>query len=141
MTAATWEHFEHRADMGIRGIGPDMAEAFAQAALAMTAIITDPAGIRAERSIRLECREPDPELLFIDWLNRVIFEMATRVMLFNRFDVHISDPGELQAEIHGEPVDRSRHAPAVEIKGASFTELVVRQRPDGLWVAQCVVDV
>ena len=141
MTAAAWEHFEHRADMGVRGIGPDMAEAFAQAALAMTAIITDPAGVIPKQRVYLECREADPELLFVDWLNQVIFEMATRGMLFSRFDVDIGDNGKLQAEIRGEAVDRSRHTPAVEIKGATFTGLAVKQRADGSWVAQCVVDV
>jgi SHS2 domain-containing protein len=141
MTTATWEHFEHRADMGVRGIGRDMAEAFAQAALAMTAIITDPAGVHPEQGIRLACSEADPELLFVDWLNRVIFEMATRRMLFSHFDVHISGNGELHAEIRGEAVDRTRHTPAVEIKGATFTELAVQQQADGSWVAQCVVDV
>ena len=141
MTAAAWEHFEHQADVGIRGIGQDMAEAFAQAALAMTAIITDPAGVQPEKTISLACREADPELLFVDWLNQVIFEMATRGMLFSRFDIHIGDNGQLQAEIRGEAVDRTRHTPAVEIKGATFTELSVKQRADRSWVAQCVVDV
>jgi tRNA nucleotidyltransferase (CCA-adding enzyme) len=141
MPAATWEHFEHQADIGVRGIGRDMEAAFAQAALAMTAIITDPAGVRAEKTVTLACNEADPELLFVDWLNQVIFAMATRGMLFSHFDVHISDTGELQAEIRGESVDRTRHTPAVEIKGATFTELAVRQQADGRWLAQCVVDV
>ena len=141
MTATAWEHFEHQADMGVRGIGQDMAEAFAQAALAMTAIITDPVGVRPEQRVHLECREADPELLFVDWLNQVIFEMATRGMLFSRFDIRIGDNGKLQAEILGESVDRTRHTPAVEIKGATFTELAVRQQTDGSWLAQCVVDV
>jgi SHS2 domain-containing protein len=141
MTTAAWEHFEHRADIGVRGIGRDLAEAFAQAALAMTAIITDPAGVRPAHGIHLACSEPDPELLLVDWLNQVIYEMATRHMLFSRFDVHIGGNGDLQAEIRGEAVDRARHAPAVEIKGATFTELSVQRREDGFWVAQCVVDV
>jgi SHS2 domain-containing protein len=141
MPAATWEHFEHQADMGVRGIGRDMGEAFAQAALAMTAIITDPAGVQPDKTISLTCSEADPELLLVDWLNQVIFEMATRGMLFSRFDVHIGDNGELQAEIRGESIDRTRHTPAVEIKGATFTELSVRQQLDGSWLAQCVVDV
>ncbi len=38
-----WEHFEHGADIGVRGIGPTPASAFEQAALALTAVITDPA--------------------------------------------------------------------------------------------------
>lgn len=41
----------------------------------------------------------------------------------------------------GEPLDRARHRPAVEIKGATYTELHVRQDADGTWHAQCVVDV
>ena len=36
-----WEHFPHGADIGIRGIGRSKNEAFEQAALAMTQVITD----------------------------------------------------------------------------------------------------
>jgi SHS2 domain-containing protein len=31
--------------------------------------------------------------------------------------------------------------PAVEVKGATLTELKVSRNADGLWTAQCVVDV
>src|SRR5512139_3851745 len=41
-----WEHFEHGADIGVRGFGASVAEAFEQAALALTAVIADPAGVR-----------------------------------------------------------------------------------------------
>lgn len=141
MATGAWEHFDHQADIGVRGTGRDMAEAFANAALAMTAIITDPACVRPARRVRITCREPDPELLLVDWLNGVIYEMATRGMLFSRFEIHIDTGGALQAELQGEPVDRARHDPAVEIKGATFTALSVRQKPDGQWLAECVVDV
>ena len=43
-------------------------------------------------------------------------------------------------EYQGEPIDLERHHPAVEIKGATYTELAVL-RKDGHWTAQCVVDV
>jgi RNA-splicing ligase RtcB len=36
-----WEHFPHEADTGVRGIGASPAEAFEQAAIALTAVITD----------------------------------------------------------------------------------------------------
>jgi len=41
----------------------------------------------------------------------------------------------------GEPVDVTRHRPAVEAKGATYTALSVAGNADGAWVAQCVVDV
>jgi hypothetical protein len=56
----------------------------------------------------------------------LIFEMATRSMLFARFQVVLDETG-LSATVWGEPVDVARHCPAVEPKGATFTELAVRQ--------------
>lgn len=135
-----WEHFEHQADIGVRGVAPELADAFVQAALAMTAVITDPAGVRTTQRVDVECEAPDRELLLADWLNALIFEMSTRKLVFGRFEVHLAT-GSLQGSAWGEPVDRERHHPAVEIKGATYTELSVRQLPDQRWCAQCVVDV
>ncbi len=139
MTAARWEHFAHEADMGVRGIGATKDEAFAQAALALTAVITDPAGVAPREAVAIECRAPDDELLFADWLNALVYEMATRKMLFGRFEVRIAN-GALTATAWGERTDPARHHPAVEIKGATYTALKVA-RENGAWIAQTVVDV
>jgi SHS2 domain-containing protein len=137
---AHWRHFEHRADIGVEGVGCSPAEAFAQAALALTAIVCDPAEVQPLVALDIACAEPDLELLLVDWLNALIYRMATERMLFSRFDVHI-DEARLSAVIHGEPVDRQRHQPAVEVKGATYTALAVTRDEHGLWTARCVVDV
>lgn len=138
--APCWRHFEHRADIGVEGVGRNPAEAFAQAGLALTAIVCDPSQIRPLVAHHIECDEPDLELLLTDWLNALIYRMATEHMLFSAFDVHI-DGGRLLATIRGEPVDRRRHEPAVEVKGATYTALSVTRNDCGLWIARCVVDV
>jgi SHS2 domain-containing protein len=138
--APSWQHFPHAADMGVRGLGASCAEAFAQAALAVTAIICDPAEIRPETGIEIRCTAPDRESLLVEWLNSLIYEMAIRRMLFSRFEIEI-EGDRLQATAWGEVVDRLRHQPAVEVKGATYTELKVGQESDGRWYAQCVVDV
>jgi SHS2 domain-containing protein len=135
-----WEHFPHSADMGVRGFGTTPAEAFEAAALAMVAIVTDPAGIRPSRREAFRCEAAEPELLLYDFMNELVFRMSAEGLLFGRFAVSIDGP-RLVAEAWGEPVDVARHQPAVEIKGATFTELAVRQQPDGTWVAQCVLDI
>jgi SHS2 domain-containing protein len=135
-----WEHFPHGADIGVRGIGATRGEAFEQAALAVTAVVTDPGKVAADAAIEFHCAAPDEELLLADWLNALICEMSTRRMLFRRFAVSLRDHA-LDATAWGEPVDRERHQPAVEIKGATYTALSVAPRADGMWVAQCVVDV
>jgi len=140
MTGVYWEHFPHQADMGLRGVGPTREAAFEQAALAMTAIITDPEKVAADIAVTISCEAPDDELLLVDWLNALIFEMASRHMLFSRFEVGF-DGQRLNAAVWGEVVDPERHQPVVEIKGATYTELKVGQREQGEWLAQCVVDV
>lgn len=137
---ACWFHFPHQADIGVRGIGPTLAAAFEQAALAMTAVVTDPAGIATEQSVPISCDAPDAELLLVDWLNAVILEMATRNMLFGDFEV-ILEGTHLRGVARGASVDPGRHQPAVEVKGATYTALQVEQGESGQWLAQCVVDV
>lgn len=135
-----WEHFPHQADVGIRGLGATLAEAFEQAALALTAVVVDPADVASREMICISCEAPDAELLLVDWLNRLIYEMATRSMLFSRFEVNLED-NRLTARAWGESLETARHRPAVEVKGATYTALKVARQLDGSWMAQCVVDV
>ena len=126
--------------MGIRGRGASRAEAFEQAALALTAVITDLEKVEPQQEVTIKLDAPDDELLFVEWLNALVYEMATRKMLFSRFRVAL-DGQLLEASAWGEPVDVGRHQPAVEVKGATYTALAVREEPHGAWLAQCVVDV
>lgn len=134
-----WEHFSHDADIGVRGRGETAAQAYEQAAHALTAVVTD-AEVRAEQPVTVRCEAPDLELLLVEWLNAVIYEMAVRKMLFGRFSVHI-DGERLEGTMWGEPVDVARHAPACEPKGATYTALRVARDADGTWSAACIVDV
>jgi tRNA nucleotidyltransferase (CCA-adding enzyme) len=137
---ARWEHFPHEADMGIRGIGNTRDEAFEQAALAMIAVITDPAQVKMVEQVEISRQAPDDELLLVDWLNALVYEMATRRLLFSRFEVHVQDHA-LTARAFGEPMNTRKHRMAVEVKGATYTALRVAQENDGEWIAQCIVDV
>jgi len=134
-----WEHFSHDADIGVRGFGPTLAQAFEQIALALTAVVTD-AEVAALGTVEIACEAPDNELLLVEWLNAVIYEMAVRRMLFGRFAVRI-DGTRLAATLRGEPIDPKRHLPACEPKGATYTALQVAQDTNGIWSAGCIVDV
>jgi SHS2 domain-containing protein len=136
--AARWEHFPHAADVGVRGFGKSTAEAFEQAALALTAVVTA-AEVAPMKHVEVSCDAPDLELLFVEWLNAIIYEMAVRTMLFSRFSVRIEGT-RLKGSLWGESVDAARHQPACEPKGATYTALKVANK-DGIWSAACIVDV
>jgi tRNA nucleotidyltransferase (CCA-adding enzyme) len=135
-----WEHFAHEADMGVRGFGVSSEEAFENAARALTAVVTDPDEVMPIVLVDVTCEAPDIELLLVDWLNALVYEMATRNMLFSDFEVLI-EGRRLHGKAWGEKVNVARHHPAVEVKGATYTALRVSRVEDGNWLAQCVVDV
>jgi SHS2 domain-containing protein len=134
-----WEHFPHQADIGVRGIAPTLEGAFAEAARALTAVICALDTVAPSRAVEIDCSAPDQALLLAEWLNAIVYEMAVRHMLFSRFEVEIAGPA-LHATAWGEAIVPARHRPAVEVKGATYTELRVARQGGG-WMAQCVVDV
>ena len=135
-----WEHFWHMADIGVRGWGTSIETAFERVGVALTAVVTDPGRVRPKTEVAISCSESDHELLLMDWLNALIYEMAVKKMLFSQYRVRIH--GErLRSIARGEEVDVGRHQPAVEIKGATATCLEVSRTESGLWQAQCVLDV
>jgi tRNA nucleotidyltransferase (CCA-adding enzyme) len=116
------------------------AEAFVQAALAMCAAIVDLGAVSCDQAIDIEREASSLDLLLLDWLNALVYEMAARRMIFAAFEVSLAGE-KLTGRAWGEKISRERHAPAVEVKGATFTELAVREDRPGLWRAQCVIDV
>ena len=137
---ASWEHFSHGSDIGVRGIGSSVEEAFEQAAVALTAVVAEVTTIEQSEIVEVRCDAPDLELLLVSWLNTIIYEMAVRRMLFGRFRIILAGCS-LTGTLAGENVDPERHQVAVEAKGATVTALRVACDQDGQWLAQCVIDV
>ncbi len=108
-------------------------------ALALTAVLVPPDRVASRDVVEVSCEAASHDELLFDWVDAIIFEMATRSMVFSAFEVHI-DGTRLSARLFGEPVDRARHEPAIEVKSPTYTELRVTHE-GGEWVAQCVVDV
>ncbi len=126
--------------MGVRGAGRSVAEAFEQGAKALCALTTDLDAVQPRERVDVHCEAPDDDVLFVDWLNVIVFEMACRHMVFSRFQV-VVEGHRLSGCAWGESADPQKHPPGVEVKGATFTELAVRREEDGTWIAQCIVDV
>ena len=138
--AVGWEHFPHDADVGVRGFGPTKEAAFEQGALALMHVVTDPDQVRPQTPVEIRCEADDLDVLFVAWLNALIFEIATTRMLFSRFVVRIEN-SKLVGNAWGEPIDHLRHDLIVEAKGATYTALDVEAEAEDRWIAQCVVDV
>ncbi len=135
-----WNHFEHDADIGLCATSATREGLFEEMGRALTAVVTDPADVRLEETVDIHCEAPDDALLLVDWLNALIYEMATRRMVFGKWRVKLHGT-ILEACVEGEALDRDRHKPVVEVKGATYTALAVERDESGNWCGQCVVDV
>lgn len=135
-----WQHFSHDADIGLRVIAPTRETLFELMGEALTAVVTSPELVRPDREREIHCEAPDDALLLVDWINALVYEMASERLLFGAWHVVLTGC-RLDATVRGEPVDRLRHRPAVEVKGATYTGLQFGKTGEGLWRAQCVVDV
>lgn len=135
-----FETFEHGADIGVRGRGRTVGEAFGNAARAMFSLMVEDIGtIRPEKTVHISCSSYDLEGLLTAWLNALLAEASISGLLFRDFTCSVADTSATGTAT-GEPFDPARHQPWVEVKGATFTELRVFEER-GIWTAQCVVDV
>ncbi len=134
-----YETFEHGADIGVRGFGRTMAEAFENTAIALYSVMVNIRAVEASEQRSITVSAPDHELLLIEWLNALLSLSDIEHMVFSKFNVTM-EGASLTGTAWGEKLDQERHEPNVEIKGATYYLLQVREA-DGRFVAQCVVDV
>jgi len=135
----SYETFEHEADIGVRGFGASIEEAFSNAARAMYSIMLDVDAIQPLVMRSIEVSAPDTELLLVEWLNALLTMSDIERIVFSKFELKLVD-NRLIGSAWGEPLDRFRHKPVVEIKGATYHMLSVKLE-QGRYVVQCVVDV
>ncbi len=138
-TPVKYETFEHEADIGIRGFGNSIEAAFENAAAALYSVIINIQAVQPKERRAVTASAPDRELLLVEWLNALLSLSDIERMVFSKFEVRI-DGFSLTGGAWGEALDRERHQPNVEVKGATYHMLSVRER-EGLFIAQCVVDV
>lgn len=134
-----FETFEHGADIGIRGYGRTLEEAFVNGAKALFSVMIDTERVELRERRGIECSAEDVETLFIEWLNRLLSVADSEGLVFSEFKIDIIG-NRLEGSAMGEDLDQEKHNPKVEVKAATYHMLKVAQGGVG-YVAQCVVDV
>ncbi|MFX0050158.1 MAG: archease [Candidatus Hermodarchaeota archaeon] len=136
----SYEYFEHQADIGIRGKGKTLSEAFEQAALAMFEIMVETEDVKHDNLQIVEVQGNNLEELLLDWLSELLYLKDVEGKMYSRFEIDSIDKNKLVAKVYGEPVDPSRHKLKLEVKAATWTQLAIIKNSDN-WIAQCLVDV
>ena len=116
---------EHTADVGLIAYGESLEEAFANAAYGLFSIIADLKDVKEKESRKVVISEDDIEVMLVEWLNNLIFFFDVERLLFNRFEIKLSENHHLAARCYGEEYDPRRHHVKLGVKAATYHMLRV----------------
>ena len=136
-----YREIEHTADVGLELEASDLKAAFEVTAASMFDLICDldSVGGGVRRTVRIRAREGDLENMMVRWLTELLFVFESERLLLSRFDVSKLTSDALEADVVGERFDRDRHPVKLEIKAATYHDMVVDER-DGLWFVRVIFD-
>jgi SHS2 domain-containing protein len=137
----SYEHFEHRADIGVKGTGKTLAEAFEETGKAMFEVMTNIKKIKTTKKIEFEVTAENEIELLIEFLNRALGEADAEQIFLSKFKVTISGDGVpiLSAIAWGSPITKNTEV-RTEVKAATLSQARVFKEK-GKFIAQCIVDV
>jgi len=139
-----YEQFEHKADVGIRGYGKTIEEAFVNGAKAMFEVMVNLAKVEPKKEIKIECKADNLEELFIEWLNTLLSEAGIENLVFGEFkikEIKKTKSGyKLAGVVQGEELNPEKHEAEVEVKAATYSQLKI-ERKGNQYIAQTIVDV
>ncbi|ASJ16461.1 archease [Thermococcus chitonophagus] len=140
----TWEHYEHTADIGIRGYGDSLEEAFEAVAIALFDVIVDVNKVEKKEVREIEVEGDDLESLLYNFLEELLVIHDIEGLVFRDFEVKIERVNgkyRLKAKAYGEKFDPEKHEPKEEVKAITYHDMKIEQLPDGRWMAQLVPDI
>ena len=126
---------DHTADAGVEAWGDSPAQAFAQAALGMFAIVFggDPrqaAGTLQSTDKRIEVEGHDWEALLVNWLAALVFYFDVEGFVPVRFAFEACEPPRCVVVAVGACVDDPEQIAGVLIKAVTYHQLTVSVRPE-----------
>lgn len=126
-----YEFLDHTADVQIHAWGVDMKEVFENAAIAMTAYITDIDSIEISQKETIRVEAEDLSGLLFRFLDEVLFlfnaepnllSKRVRILEFSNFEIH--------AECYGEPFSLAKHDQGAEIKAITYSAMNIIEKQD-----------
>ena len=138
--SAGWEHFETEADVGVRAWAATRADAFAQAALGVFALIVRPEEVEERERREVRAQADSRERLLVGWINECLYVHEIEGFVVRRVDVDACSDTVVHGVLHGEEIDVSRHRPGTIVKAATLHQVIVSES-GGRHEVEVIVDV
>jgi SHS2 domain-containing protein len=131
---------DHTADFGIRVYGSDSKELFANAAWALSDIITEIDQLAGLDSCNIEVSGNDWSDLMVNWLREVLYLWNGKEFLVKKARILSLSETKLSASVELDTFDPDRHIIKTEIKAITYHQIQVNSSPSG-WEAIIICDI
>jgi SHS2 domain-containing protein len=129
---------EHTADVYVEAYGSSLEEAFENAALASTDVMTEVDKVEARNEESFVVEASDEYALLYSWLEEVLLEFELKEKLYSRFQVsdieETSGGFRLHARAWGENFDPEKHPSKVGIKSVTYHRMEIVKKPESVTV-------
>lgn len=140
----SYQFLEHESDIGVRGIGSSIIEAFQETAKAMFDVMVEVKKIKPQKQVKIEATASDIEGLLVEWLNELIFQKDITGLYFSKFEIldfkKTNSKYHLNAKVWGSKIDPNKHPVKTEVKAATYSALKCGKEK-GEFFCQCILDV
>jgi SHS2 domain-containing protein len=129
---------EHTADAYVEAYGASLEEAFENAAMASTDVMTQLEKVEAKNEESFEVDASDEYALLYSWLEELLLEFELKSKLYSRFEVsdieRTSGGFRLHARAWGENYDPEKHPSKVGIKSVTYHQMEILKKPESVTV-------
>lgn len=130
-----YEFLDHTADIQIHAWGHNLKETFENAAMAMTAYITDIDKVEISTNETVQVEAEDLKGLLYRFLDEVLYLFNADPYLLSKrvkiLDFQIdTSPYKIKAECYGEPFDMTKHPQGTEIKAITYSAMKIHNSTD-----------
>ncbi len=132
-----YKFLSHTADIKFQAYGETLNEAFENAVLAVSQVLSKEQPIKSRKGKVINVFGDDMESLLYNFLEEIIFLLDTENFLVAKAEV-TTRGNNLRAELFGD--DASNYSGLTNIKSPTYSEMYVKKTEDG-WELQAVLDV
>uniref|UniRef100_A0A6G1S579 Protein archease-like n=1 Tax=Aceria tosichella TaxID=561515 RepID=A0A6G1S579_9ACAR len=129
-----YEFLDHTADVQIHAWGDDLREAFENAAVAMTAYITDIKAIEISQKESFQVESDDLQGLLYRFLDGVLFLFNAEPYLLSKrvriLEFQSDTQFRILAECYGETFSLDKHTQGTEIKAITYSAMKIIEEKD-----------
>lgn len=139
-----FKFFEHTADVEFESYGKTLEEAFENAALVVSEVMTDTKKVESRIKEKISIESEDLKSLLYDFLEKLLILHDSKNLVFSKFKVNYinrkNDKFRLEGSLSGEEFGPKKHESRTAVKAITYHQMKIGKKK-GKYFIHAVLDI